>query len=101
MAFLLMLMFASISGAGVLILDELSIMDEGVLDALLEILKENGDEYDMAVLACVRFLGNGNLKLKGKDLPRRSFSCAIGQVNLTIDNSRYGDVGVQEIKVGH
>ena len=28
-------------------------MDEGVLDALLEILKENGDEYDMAVLACV------------------------------------------------
>ena len=52
-AFLLMLMFASISGAGVLILDELSIMDEGVLDALLEILKENGDEYDMAVLACV------------------------------------------------
>ena len=52
-AFLLMLMFASISGIGILILDELSIMDEGVLDALLAILKENGDEYDMAVLACV------------------------------------------------
>ena len=52
-AFLLMLMFASISGIGILILDELSIMDEGVLDALLAILKENSDEYDMAVLACV------------------------------------------------
>ena len=48
-----MLMFASISGIGILILDELSIMDEGVLDALLAILKENGDEYNMAVLACV------------------------------------------------
>ena len=52
-AFLLMLMFASISGAGVLILDELSILDESVLDALLTILKEHEDEYDMAVLACV------------------------------------------------
>ena len=52
-AFLLMLMFASISGAGILILDELSILDESVLDALLTILKEHEDEYDMAVLACV------------------------------------------------
>ena len=53
MAFLLMLMFASISGAGILILDELSVLDESVLDALLLILKEHEDEYDMAVLACV------------------------------------------------
>ena len=52
-AFLLMLMFASISGAGILILDELSILDESVLDALLTILKEHENEYDMAVLACV------------------------------------------------
>ena len=52
-AFLLMLMFASISGAGVLILDELSILDESVLDALITILKEHENEYDMAVLACV------------------------------------------------
>ena len=52
-AFLLMLMFASISGAGIMILDELSVLDESVLDALLLILKEHEDEYDMAVLACV------------------------------------------------
>ena len=63
-AFLLMLMFASISGIGILILDELSIMDEGVLDALLAILKENGDEYDMAVLACVSHADT--LELLGK-----------------------------------
>ncbi len=48
-----MLMFASISGAGILILDELSIMDESVLDALLSILTEHESEYDMALLACV------------------------------------------------
>lgn len=52
-AFLLMLMFASISGTGIMILDELSVLDESVLDALLMILKEHEDEYDMAVLACV------------------------------------------------
>ena len=52
-AFLLMLMFTSISGIGILILDELSVMDENVLDALLMILRENEDEYDMAILACV------------------------------------------------
>ena len=42
-AFLLMLMFASISGAGIMILDELSVLDESVLDALLLILKEHED----------------------------------------------------------
>ena len=52
-AFLLMLMFATISGTGILILDELSIMDESVLDALLTILTEHEGEYDMAILACV------------------------------------------------
>ena len=36
-----------------MILDELSVLDESVLDALLLILKEHEDEYDMAVLACV------------------------------------------------
>ena len=48
-----MLMFATISGTGILILDELSIMDESVLDALLTILTEHEGEFDMAILACV------------------------------------------------
>ena len=63
-AFLLMLMFASISGARIVILDELSILDESVLDALLTILKEHEDEYDMAVLACVDHMDTRELLKK-------------------------------------
>ena len=63
-AFLLMLMFASISGTGILILDELSVLDESVLDALLMILKEHEDEYDMAVLACVDHMDTRELLKK-------------------------------------
>ena len=63
-AFLLMLMFATISGTGILILDELSIMDESVLDALLTILTEHEGEYDMAILACVNH--TDTMELLGK-----------------------------------
>ena len=51
--FLLMSTLANLSGFRVLILDELSVLDETTLGGLIDVLKEHKDEYDLAVIACV------------------------------------------------
>ena len=51
--FLIMAMLSDISGFRVLIMDELSVLDKNALAGLIDVLKENEDEYDVAVIACV------------------------------------------------
>lgn len=51
--FLLVLTIASISGFRIVIMDELSLLDKETFRKLLEVIKDAGDEYDMAVVACV------------------------------------------------
>lgn len=51
--FLLMSMLSELSGFRVLILDELSVLDDSTFRKLLDVLKEHEAEYDLAVLACV------------------------------------------------
>ena len=51
--FLLVSMLSSLSGMGVIILDELSVLDDNTFENLIRILKENSDEYDMCLIALV------------------------------------------------
>lgn len=51
--FLLVSMLSSLSGMGVIILDELSVLDKKVFNNLVRILKDNSDEYDMCLIALV------------------------------------------------
>ena len=51
--FLMMSMLSELSGFRVLILDELSVLDDSTFRKLLDVLKEHEAEYDLAVLACV------------------------------------------------
>lgn len=51
--FLLMLLFSSLSGLGIIIMDELSVLDAGTMDGFLTVLENNKDEYDLALIACV------------------------------------------------
>lgn len=51
--FLIMSLLSNISGFRILILDELSVLDKKALEALLSILENNKDEFDLAILACV------------------------------------------------
>ena len=53
LTFLLMSLLSNITGCRVLILDELSVMDNTTLATFLDVLKENKDEYDLALLALV------------------------------------------------
>ena len=53
LTFLLMSLLSNITGCRVLILDELSVMDNKTLATFLDVLKENRDEYDLALLALV------------------------------------------------
>ena len=51
--FLLVSMLSSLSGMGIIILDELSVLDDNTFENLIRILKENSDEYDMCLIALV------------------------------------------------
>ena len=51
--FLLVSMLSSLSGMGVIILDELSVLDDNTFENLIRILKENSNEYDMCLIALV------------------------------------------------
>lgn len=51
--FLLVSMLSSLSGMGILILDELSVLDDNTFENLIRILKENSNEYDMCLIALV------------------------------------------------
>lgn len=51
--FLLVSMLSSLSGMGIIILDELSVLDENTFENLIRILKENSNEYDMCLIALV------------------------------------------------
>ena len=51
--FLLVSMLASLSGMGIIILDELSVLDDVVFENLVRVLHENQDEFDMCLLASV------------------------------------------------
>lgn len=51
--FLLMSLLSKISGFRILVLDELSVLDNNTLSALLDLLEEHKDEYDLAILALV------------------------------------------------
>ena len=53
LTFLLMSLLSNITGCRVLILDELSVMDNTTLATFLDVLKENKAEYDLALLALV------------------------------------------------
>ena len=53
LTFLLMSLLGNIAGLRVLILDELSVLDNDSMERFLSVLEENRDEYDLAVLACV------------------------------------------------
>ena len=46
-------MLASLSGMGIIILDELSVLDDVVFENLVRVLHENQDEFDMCLLASV------------------------------------------------
>ena len=49
--FLLMLVFGELSGLRVIIMDELSVLDVGVLEGLLLVMDANKDAFDLALLA--------------------------------------------------
>lgn len=51
--FLLVSMLSSLSGMGIIILDELSVLDDNTFENLIRILKENSNEYDMCLIALV------------------------------------------------
>lgn len=51
--FLLVSMLSSLSGMGIIILDELSVLDDNTFENLICILKENSNEYDMCLIALV------------------------------------------------
>lgn len=51
--FLLISMLASLSGMRIIILDELSVLDNQVFTNLIKVLKENEDEFDLCLLAAV------------------------------------------------
>ena len=51
--FLLVNMLSTLSGMGIIILDELSVLDDEVFANLIKVLVENQDEYDMCLLASV------------------------------------------------
>lgn len=51
--FLLISMLSSLSGMGIIILDEMSVLDEQVFANLVKLLVEHQDEYDMCLIACV------------------------------------------------
>ena len=51
--FLLVSMLSSLSGMGIIILDELSVLDDNTFEKLIRILKENSNEYDMCLIALV------------------------------------------------
>lgn len=66
--FLLVSMLASLSGMGIIILDELSVLDDVVFENLVRVLHENQDEFDMCLLASVDHVDT--LKtLKKYDIP--------------------------------
>jgi iron dependent repressor, N-terminal DNA binding domain len=46
-------MLSSLSGMGIIILDELSVLDDNTFENLIRILKENSNEYDMCLIALV------------------------------------------------
>lgn len=51
--FLLVSMLSSLSGMGIIILDELSVLDDNTFENLIRILKENSNDYDMCLIALV------------------------------------------------
>ncbi len=51
--FLLMLLFTRLSGLGIIVMDELSVLDAKTMDGFLTVLENNKDEYDLALIACV------------------------------------------------
>lgn len=51
--FLLVNMLSTLSGMGIIILDELSVLDDEVFANLIKVLVENKEEYDMCLLASV------------------------------------------------
>ena len=63
--FLLVSMLATLSGMGIIILDELSVLDDVVFENLVRVLHENQDEFDMCLLASVDHVDT----LKKYDIP--------------------------------
>lgn len=51
--FLMVNMLSSLSGLKMIVLDELSVLDNQVFNSLLNILKENQGEYDLCLIAAV------------------------------------------------
>ena len=54
--FLMVNMLSSLSGLKMIVLDELSVLDNQVFNSLLNILKENQGEYDLCLIAAVDHL---------------------------------------------